>query len=360
MSPFRKSMLVWPALLVPCALGLFIFLYPDSIGRNLPDWVLRWTAMSVQGGPQFVLEIDFDDVRRRAHEILRDQVRDELRAGRIRFTRSVHVTDAGVEMIVVDADRQQALSLLTNWSNALGGQSGAFGRRDLDISEGGGGVIRVALTEAALAMRIRQAGELSARNIEFRLSNLGGLRVSVRLQADSRILVQVSQSDDLKRVIDFATKPAQLEFRLVDQTVTPEAALASGPPPESEILYGSQKEGKLPYLIEKRLIVSGRDLIDAQPGFDSRTNEPIVTFRFNTSGTRRFGRATQENVGRPFAIVLDNEVISAPVIREPIVGGSGQISGNFTVQTANDLSILLRAGALPARLKVIEERAAAP
>src|SRR5690606_7705578 len=93
-----------------------------------------------------------------------------------------------------------------------------------------------------------------------------------------------------------------------------------------------------------------------QPGFDQRTNEPIVTFRFNTSGARRFAQATQQNVGRPFAIVLDNEVISAPVIREPILGGSGQISGSFTVQEANDLAILLRAGALPAPLTVIEER----
>jgi preprotein translocase subunit SecD len=103
-------------------------------------------------------------------------------------------------------------------------------------------------------------------------------------------------------------------------------------------------------------MVSGEDLTDAQPGFDQRTNEPIVTFRFNTRGGRRFAQVTQENVGRPFAIVLDNEVISAPVIREPILGGSGQISGNFTVEQANDLAILLRAGALPAPLTIIEER----
>lgn len=112
----------------------------------------------------------------------------------------------------------------------------------------------------------------------------------------------------------------------------------------------------VPYLIERRVVVSGEDLVDAQPGFDQRTNEPIVTFRFNTSGARRFGQATQQNVGRPFAIVLDNEVISAPVIREPILGGTGQVSGNFTVQQANDLAVLLRAGALPAPLNIIEER----
>jgi preprotein translocase subunit SecD len=122
------------------------------------------------------------------------------------------------------------------------------------------------------------------------------------------------------------------------------------------VIYGTQKDGKPAYLIEKRVLVSGEDLTDAQPGFDQRTSEPIVTFRFNTNGARRFAQVTQENVGRPFAIVLDNEVISAPVIREPILGGSGQISGNFTVEGANDLAILLRAGALPAPLTIIEER----
>src|SRR5204862_2848327 len=128
-------------------------------------------------------------------------------------------------------------------------------------------------------------------------------------------------------------------------------------PPESELL---NSRDKVPYVIERRVMVSGEDLVDAQPGFDQRTREPIVSFRFNNAGGRRFAQVTQENVGKPFAIVLDNEVISAPVIREPILGGSGQISGNFTVQAANDLAILLRAGALPAPLQIIEERTVGP
>ena len=133
--------------------------------------------------------------------------------------------------------------------------------------------------------------------------------------------------------------------------------MANRPPPDSELLDG---EGGQKYLIEKRVLVSGADLVDAQPGFDQRNSEPIVSFRFNSTGARKFAEATQQNVGKPFAIILDNKVISAPVIREPILGGSGQISGNFTVQQANDLSILLRAGALPAPLTVIEERTVGP
>jgi protein-export membrane protein SecD len=113
-------------------------------------------------------------------------------------------------------------------------------------------------------------------------------------------------------------------------------------------------------VLRRRVVVSGENLVDAQPAFDQQTNEPIVTFRFDSSGARRFGQVTQENVGRPFAIVLDNKVISAPVIREPILGGSGQISGSFTVEGANDLAILLRAGALPAPLTILEERTVGP
>jgi preprotein translocase subunit SecD len=151
-----------------------------------------------------------------------------------------------------------------------------------------------------------------------------------------------------------------MTFRLVDTNVSPDQAQQGRVPPDDEVLKSTKAENNQPYVVEKRVMVSGEDLTDAQPGFDQRTGEPIVNFRFNNNGARRFARVTQENVGRPFAIVLDNEVISAPVIREPILGGSGQISGNFTVESANDLAILLRAGALPAPLTIIEERTVGP
>jgi preprotein translocase subunit SecD len=123
--------------------------------------------------------------------------------------------------------------------------------------------------------------------------------------------------------------------------------------------FDSQGRPQL-YVVRKQVMVSGENLVDAQPGFDSQTNEPVVNFTFDSVGGRRFGAVTSENVGRPFAIVLDGQVISAPVIRQPIIGGSGQISGGFTVQGANDLSVLLRAGALPAPLKILEERTVGP
>jgi preprotein translocase subunit SecD len=150
-----------------------------------------------------------------------------------------------------------------------------------------------------------------------------------------------------------------MEFRMVDPSISPDQAQQGRVPAGSEVLM-SEASPKVPYVVKTQVLVSGADLTDAQPGFDQRTNEPIVNFKFNSSGSRKFAQATSENVGVPFAIILDNKVISAPVIREPITGGQGQISGSFTVQGANELALLMRAGALPAPLTVIEERTVGP
>ena len=181
----------------------------------------------------------------------------------------------------------------------------------------------------------------------------------IQRQGLDRILVQVPGLQDPTRLKEILGKTAKMDFRMVDPSVSPEQAAQGRAPPDDEVLMSAQ-EPKVPYVIKKEVLVSGADLTDAQPGFDQRTGEPIVSFKFNTSGARKFADATLKNVGTPFAIILDNEVISAPVIREPITGGSGQISGGFTVQQANDLAILLRAGALPAPLTIIEERTVGP
>ncbi|MCG6856795.1 MAG: protein translocase subunit SecD, partial [Salaquimonas sp.] len=152
----------------------------------------------------------------------------------------------------------------------------------------------------------------------------------------------------------------KLTFHLVSTEMSAQDALTGRPPAGTEVLYDDDADPPVPYLIESRAMVEGEDLTDAQPGFDQRTNEPIVTFRFDTKGATRFCQVTSANVGRPFAIVLDDAIISAPVIRDKICGGSGQISGNFSVEGANDLAVLLRAGALPAKLDVIEERTVGP
>jgi preprotein translocase subunit SecD len=206
---------------------------------------------------------------------------------------------------------------------------------------------------------VRQSVEQSIQIIERRVNELGTVEPLIQRQGTDRILVQVPGLQDPTRLKQLLGKTAKLDFRMVDSGASPEQAVQGRTPPEDDLLYSASLP-KTPFLVEKRILVSGGDLTDAQPGFDQRSSEPIVSFRFNTSGARKFAQVTQENVGKPFAIVLDNEVISAPVIREPILGGSGQISGSFTVQSANDLAILLRAGALPAPLTIIEERTVGP
>ncbi|TGR60374.1 protein translocase subunit SecDF, partial [Mesorhizobium sp. M1C.F.Ca.ET.192.01.1.1] len=143
------------------------------------------------------------------------------------------------------------------------------------------------------------------------------------------ILVQVPGLQDPQRLKEILGQTAKLTFQMVDQSMPVQDALKGRPPAGSTVLY-SQDDPPVPYLIENRVIVSGEDLSNATPTYNSQTNEPVVSFTFNSRGATRFGQATQQNVGKPFAIVLDNQVISAPVIREPILGGSGQISGNFT------------------------------
>jgi preprotein translocase subunit SecD len=249
-----------------------------------------------------------------------------------------------------------ALAKLRELSTPLSGILGASGQRSVDVTANGN-LITLTPSDAALTERIRQAVDQSIQIIERRVNELGLVEPTIQREGIDRILVQVPGLQDPSRLKEILGKTAKLDFRMVDQSMTAEQAAESHAPQDSEVLDG---EGNQKYLIEKRVLVSGADLTDAQPGFDQRTTEPIVSFRFNSSGARKFAEATQANVGKPFAIVLDNKVISAPVIREPILGGSGQISGNFTVQSANDLAILLRAGALPAPLTIIEERTVGP
>jgi preprotein translocase subunit SecD len=245
---------------------------------------------------------------------------------------------------------------LRELSQPMSGFLGSTGQRNLDVAENAG-TVTLTPTEPAIVERVRQAVDQSIQIIERRVNELGLVEPTIQREGVDRILVQVPGLQDPSRLKEILGKTAKLDFRMVDLSMTPEQAEQSHPA-DAEILDGEQPGQK--WLIEKRVLVSGADLTDAQPGFDQRTNEPIVSFRFNSTGARKFAEATQANVGKPFAIVLDNKVISAPVIREPILGGSGQISGNFTVQQANDLAILLRAGALPAPLTIVEERTVGP
>src|SRR5437763_10637859 len=336
--------------------------FSDATLKRLPGWAQRHVVLGLdlQGGSHILLEVDANYVRKEKAEALRDDVRRVLREARVGYTGLV-VRGLTVEVRVrEESNFDTALAKLRELSQPLGGLLTATGQRSLDIVEAGNRVIQLTITQPAITERIRQSIEQSIQIVERRVNELGTVEPLIQRRGNDRILVQVPGLSDPERLIKLVGQTAKLTFRMVDMTANVEQALQGRVPPEDDLLYGPKKEGEQPYLIKKQVMVSGEDLTDAQPGFDQRTSEPIVTFRFNTNGARRFAQVTQENVGRPFAIVLDNEVISAPVIREPILGGSGQISGSFTVEQANDLAILLRAGALPAPLTIIEERTVGP
>src|SRR5215831_17254917 len=342
-----------------CAVPNF---FPERIVKSWPSWAQRQIVLGLdlQGGSHILLEVDSNAVRKEKLQQLADDVLRLLREARIPFTGRAVRGDRVEVRITRESDVPQALAKLRELSQPLGGLLSATGQRSVEITDAGGGLIQLRFTEAAITERIRQAVEQSIQIVDRRVNELGTVEPSIQRQGVDRILVQVPGLQDPTRLKELLGKTAKLTFRLVDVNASPEEALQGRVPPDAELIYGTEKEGKHPFAIKKQIMVSGEDLTDAQPGFDQRTSEPIVSFRFNTNGARRFAQVTQENVGRPFAIVLDNEVISAPVIREPITGGSGQISGSFTVESANDLAILLRAGALPAPLTIIEERTVGP
>ncbi|HEX9361874.1 MAG TPA: protein translocase subunit SecD [Bradyrhizobium sp.] len=355
-----KALAIILTALVVCLCAVPNF-FPEATVKGWPAWAQRRLVLGLdlQGGSYLLLEVDSNYVKKEKLDQIRDDIRRSLRDAKIGYTGLAVRNDAAEVRISRDTDVGNALAKLRELSQPLGGLLGSSGQRSLEVSDAGGGLIRITVPQAAITERIRQTIEQSIQIVERRVNQLGTVEPVIQRQGTDRILVQVPGLQDPSRLKELLGKTAKMEFRMVDPTVPPDQAQQGRVPPDSEVLMSSTSP-KTPYVIKKQVLVSGGDLTDAQPGFDQRSGEPIVSFRFNTSGSRKFAQATSENVGQPFAIVLDNEVISAPVIREPITGGSGQISGSFTVQQANDLAILLRAGALPAPLTVIEERTVGP
>ena len=354
-----KALAVILTALVICLCAVPNF-FSEATVKTWPKWAQRHLVLGLdlQGGSHILLEVDANSVRKDKLDQVRDDVRRTLRDARIGYT-GLGVKGDNVEVRVKEQDLSTALAKLRELSQPLGGILGSSGQRSVEVSDAGGGLIRLSVPQAAIAERLRQAVEQSIQIIEKRVNELGTVEPLIQRQGLDRVLVQVPGLQDPTRLKEILGKTAKMDFRMVDTSVSPEQALQGRVPPDSELLRGVEPP-HIPYVVKKQVLVSGADLTDAQPGFDQRTGQPIVSFRFNSSGARKFAIATTENVKQPFAIILDNEVISAPVIQEPITGGSGQISGNFTVQQANDLAILLRAGALPAPLTIIEERTVGP
>ncbi len=216
---------------------------------------------------------------------------------------------------------------------------------------------KLAPTAAGTAQAMRNAMSVARDVVRRRIDPQGTKEVTVVTQGSDRILVQVPGVEDPESLKKLIGQTARLEFKLVDLTADPAQVQEGRAPAGSQVLPMADGSGFM--AVKRRVMVSGDQLVDAKQGFD-QDGRPVVDITFNAAGARRFGRTTQENVNKPFAIILDDKILSAPNINEPILGGRAQISGSFTVQTANDLAISLASGKLPVKLNVIEERSVGP
>lgn len=330
----------------------------EAIRKATPSFVPAWLmphqaivlGLDLQGGSHVLLEVDTATIIRTQVNGLRDDVRRVLREEKIALAGGIGVQARGVNIRVSDsAERARLMVKLREM--ALGpvlarGTSAPV----MELTEQPDGLVVLVLTDAGVNERVRKALDQAIEVLRRRVDALGTTEPNIQRQGIDRILVEVPGLQDPRKLKDILGTTAQLEFRFL--------AEAGAAPGDIETMPFQEAGGTAP--VEKRVIVQGEDLIDAQAAFDSRTREPIVNFRFNVRGSQRFGQATTEGVGRSLAIVLDKKVISAPRIQTPITGGSGQISGHFTVESANNLAILLRAGALPAPLTIVEERTVGP
>ena len=314
-------------------------------------------GLDLQGGSYLLLGVDFDQVMKDRVESLLGDVRASMRKARISLTDVKQTTDS-LSLRITDAgELEQARSLLQSANPSMTSSVLSVGGKAYDMTESAGGVFTLRMTDAFKTTTRQQVMDQSIEVVRRRIDAMGTKEPTIERSGEDRILVQVPGLQDPGQLKTMLGKTAKMTFRLVDEQADPNASVA---PIGDEILpLVDRKSPNMPpskIVVQRRVMVSGDRLTDASQGFDSQTGQPVVNFRFDNVGARQFGDVTKEHVDHLFAIVLDNEVISAPRIISPILGGSGQITGSGTAKEANDLAILLRAGALPAPLKPLEER----
>lgn len=357
-----KTVLIWLVIAVSALIAL-----PNAVGDSLLSHVPSFLphkrvtlGLDLQGGSHIMLKLERADIVKERLETTVGDVRAKLREANIRYTglagvgQAVQVRISDVSQVEAAKEALKPLTALVSTGTFAGGNI-----QEATLEEGPDGLLKLDITDDGIDYRVSSAVTQSIEVVRRRVDELGNTEPLIQRQGKDRIIVQVPGLQDPQRLKALLNQTAKLTFRMVDLSVPVEEAISGRPPAGTEVLY-SRDDPPVPYVVEKRALVSGEDLVDAQANINQQNSEPVVAFRFDSKGALRFAEATQQNVGKPFAIVLDNQVISAPRINEPILGGSGQISGNFTVESANDLAVLLRAGALPATLTVVEERTVGP
>lgn len=328
-------------ILAICLAGIF-FAVPNFVGTNiaLPKW---WKpvnlGLDLQGGSNLLLQVQIDDVLKDRMSIIEESARQALRDGKIRYQN----LKAGNDSVKVKIDninsRSKAVSLFRKIEEGL------------DVAERDDGIIEIGYTEQALNQLKAKVVDQSIEIVRRRIDAAGTKEPSIQRQGSDRITVQLPGEQNPEYVKSLLGKTAKLSFNLVDSRTTAADARRGKISSGSRLITGESGET---LVISRKSVVTGEHLVDATASFQD--GEAVVNFKFDSIGSKKFGEATSKNVNERLAIVLDNEVISAPNINGPITGGHGYISGNFTIESANELAMLLRSGALPAPLEVIEER----
>ena len=354
MLDFPRWKVAWICglLAVLCALSIPSFL-PDRVTQSWPVQLPKIAfGLDLAGGSYLLLEADTDDVRKQRIDQMRETVVTEMRRNNPRIAIGDVSTQGGrLSFMVrdpsqVDAARERLQGFTTG--------AGMTGQRDWDIAVVDSSRFVLTPTEAGIKQAIDRAMDDATDVVRRRIDELGTREPTIIRQGQSRIIVQVPGLQNPRELKDLLGRTARLEMKLVDTNADP-ALLAKGQAPVGSQVLPYPSAGA-PIAVKRNVIISGDQLIDARQEFEQQgTNQPIVTMTFNGAGGRRFAQVTQQNTGKPFAIIVDNQVISAPNINEPILGGRAQIAGGFTVESANSLAIALRSGKLPVALKVIEE-----
>jgi len=350
----------WRVILVAVVTAMGIaFAFPNFVPERLrdqiPDFLPKQAinlGLDLRGGSQLLLEIETATLRRQQLDNFADQMAAALREAdpQIRFTGRGVVADAA-RVRLIDPTQMEAarralrpLALSTTNNNEIA-----------SYTENPDGLIEARLSEAHLRELSRQAAQQSIEVIRRRIDPNGTSEVTIVRQGDDRIIVQAPGVSDPEMLKERIGQTALMTFHMV-RDVSPEEAATGRLPPGTMVVEPYPDSGGSQEIVERRPRFTGERLVRANPSTDSQTSEFVLSFALDSEGTRIFCRITRENTGNRFAILLDNQVLTAPRINEPICGGTGQISGNFTAESANNLAVMLRAGALPAPLTVIDER----
>jgi preprotein translocase subunit SecD len=355
--PRWKVTLLW--LIV--ALGVFLsipsLIASTSLADKWPSWLPHYRinlGLDLAGGSHLLLEADSGDAQKLRLQSMEDAVATELRHDPRIDVGDISTAGGRLSFLVRDPTKvDAAVERLRKLTQPVG----LTGNRDWDVQVVDSTRIVLTPTQSGTIKAMKDAMSVARDVVRRRIDPGGTKEITVVTEGNNRILVEVPGVESPEQLKKLIGQTARLEFKLVDLSANPADVQAGRAPPGSQVLPLADGTGSM--AVKRRVMVSGDQLTDAKQSFD-QNNQPDIDITFNTQGARRFGRVTQENVGKPFAIILDDKILSAPNINEPILGGRAQISGSFTVQSAHDLAVSLSSGKLPVKLNVIEERSIGP